>query len=83
MRLVTNTSGMHQSWEAPQLLLPTRQVLWLVSYGRTVDIELYTSQGRANSAWAPTITNVPRTLARGNSYQISGTQFNGLSCSSD
>jgi len=35
------------------------------------------------AAWAPTITSVPSRLLRGNSYQISGTQFNGLSCGSD
>lgn len=79
----TNTSEMHQSWEARQLLLPTGQVLWLIADGQTVDVELYTSDGRPDRAWAPTITSVPRTLARGNSYQISGTQFNGLSCGSD
>jgi hypothetical protein len=79
----TQTSGMHQSWEARQLLLPTGQVMWLVADGRTVDVELYTSRGRASRGWAPTITSVPRTLTRGNSYQISGIQFNGLSAGSD
>jgi len=32
-----------------------------------------------NTAWKPTITSVPKTLTHGNSYTISGTQFNGLS----
>jgi len=79
----TQSSGSHQSWEARTLLLPTGQVLWLIADGSTIDVELYTSQGGVNPAWAPTITSAPRTLTRGASYQISGTQFNGLSCGSD
>ena len=79
----TQTSANHTSYEGRQLLLPTGQVLWLISDGRTIDVELYTSTGQALAAWAPTITAVSRTLQRGSSYQISGTQFNGLSCGSD
>jgi hypothetical protein len=79
----TQSSGSLTSYQGRQLVLPTGQVLWLVADGRTVDVELYTSTGRPSSAWAPTITAVPTKLLRGNSYQISGTQFNGLSCGSD
>lgn len=79
----TQSAGNLTSYQGRQLLLPTGQVLSLVADGRTIDVELYTSTGRANSAWAPTITSVPTKLLRGNSYQISGTQFNGLSCGSD
>jgi hypothetical protein len=32
-----------------------------------------------NPAWAPTITSAPSTVSAGNTYKISGTQFNGLS----
>ena len=64
-------------------MLPTGQILWLVADGRTIDVELYTSTGVPDPAWAPTITSVPSKLRRGQSYQISGTQFNGLSCGSD
>lgn len=41
--------------------------------------EVYTSTGTYQAAWQPTITNVPSTLTHGKTYQISGTQFNGLS----
>jgi hypothetical protein len=79
----TQSAGQLTSYEGRTLLLPSGQVLWLVADGSTIDVEIYTSNGKPNAAWAPTITSVPRTLTRGNSYQISGTQFNGLSCGSD
>ena len=79
----TQSAGSLTSYEGRQLSLPTGQVLSLVADGRTIDVELYTSTGRPKSVWAPTITSVPTKLLRGNSYQISGTQFNGLSCGSD
>jgi hypothetical protein len=74
----TAKSGTLESWDARQLLLPTGQVMWLGADGKTIDVELYTSQGTVSSTWAPTITSVPKTLTHGNSYVISGTQFNGL-----
>jgi len=79
----TQTSHGLTSYQGRQLLLPTGQVLWLAADGRSIDVELYTSTGLPQDAWAPTITAVPKNLRRGNSYQISGTQFNGLSCGSD
>ena len=79
----TQSAGSLTSYEERFLLLPTGQVMSLVAEGSTRDVELYTSQGRPNAAWAPTISSVPRTLVRGSSYQISGTQFNGLSVGSD
>ena len=78
----TASSAKLQSWEARQLLLPTGQVMWLPASGTTPtehDVELYSSPGTINVAWKPAITSVPATLIRGNSYVISGTQFNGLS----
>jgi hypothetical protein len=39
---------------------------------------VYKSTGTYNAAWAPTITSSPATVTRGDTYQISGTQFNGL-----
>lgn len=41
--------------------------------------EVYTSTGTYQAAWQPTITTAPSKVTRGNTYQISGTQFNGLS----
>ena len=79
----TESAASLTSYQGRQLVLPTGQVLWLVADGRTIDVELYTSTGRPKAAWAPTITSAPRSATRGNSYPISGTQFNGLSCGSD
>ncbi len=74
-----------QSWQARSLLLPTGQVMWIPASGSQPlvhDVEIYTSKGTVNPAWAPAITSVPKTLTHGNSYVISGTQFNGLSAGS-
>ena len=54
------------------MLLPTGEVL-INGY------EVYKGDGTYKSAWAPAITSAPATVKRGSSYQISGTQFNGLS----
>ncbi|HEX4861267.1 MAG TPA: hypothetical protein VFV07_08525, partial [Rhizomicrobium sp.] len=40
---------------------------------------VYSSPGSPNPAWAPAITNCPSTITHGTSFQIAGTQFNGLS----
>jgi hypothetical protein len=83
--LVQGTSGTLYEWDGTHLtaeafnggdnclmVLPTGQVL----IGGT---EVYTSTGTYQASWAPTITSVPGTLTHGTTYQISGTQFNGLS----
>lgn len=54
------------------LPLPTGQVLVGGS-------EVYTGKGKPNPAWAPNITSAPSSVTRGSTYQIFGTQFNGLS----
>jgi hypothetical protein len=64
------------SFQAYMLLLPTGQVMVTE---QTNDIEIYTSKGTADPAWAPTISSVPATISRGSSYVIKGTQFNGFS----
>ena len=56
------------------LLLPTGQVMML---GGTAN--LYTPSGKPQASWAPTVTTAPSSVTRGQTYQISGTQFNGLS----
>lgn len=56
------------------LLLPTGQIL-LLGY----EAELYTPTGSPNPKWAPTIKKCPKNISAGQTYQISGTQFNGLS----
>lgn len=42
-------------------------------------VQVYTTTGSPQPAWAPAISSVPGTLTRGASYTVSGTQFNGLS----
>ena len=58
----------------PPLLLPTGQV---AMFGNSVD--LYTPTGQPKSSWTPTVSNSPKSIKRGKTYTISGTQFNGLS----
>ena len=40
---------------------------------------VYKGTGTYDAAWAPAVTDFPSTVTRGSSYQIAGTQFNGLS----
>ena len=54
------------------MVLPTGQIL-IGGY------EVYNYTGTYQAAWQPTISNYPSTVTRGSTYQISGTQFNGLS----
>ncbi len=56
------------------MVLPNGEVL--VGGGTT---QTYTSPGTYQTSWAPTISTYPSTVARGSTYPISGTQFNGLS----
>ena len=64
------------SFEGRMLVLPTGQVLFTDG---TSDVEIYSSVGVPNPAWAPSITHVPATLIHGKTYAAKGTQFNGLS----
>jgi len=54
------------------LVLPTGEV---IVGGSAV----FTPNGKANAAWAPSVTQYPHTVTRGSTYKISGKQFNGLS----
>jgi hypothetical protein len=64
------------SYVGDMLVLPTGQILLTQ---QSTDVEIYTAKGTANPAWAPAITSAPASVTRGNSYVISGKQFNGLS----
>ena len=57
-------------------MLPTGQVL--LAYTAN-EVELYNPVGSPNPAWAPTISSCPANVAPGQTYNIFGTQFNGLS----
>ena len=54
------------------LLLPTGEVMLGGQY-------VYSSSGTYQAAWRPTITSFTSDIFAGGNYQISGTQFNGLS----
>lgn len=56
----------------PLMVLPTGEIL-MGGY------EVFRSTGTYKAAWAPTITTFPSSVTRGSTYQLSGTQFNGLS----
>lgn len=56
----------------PLMVLPTGEVLVGGS-------EVYESSGTYQQGWQPTISSAPSSVARGSSYKITGTQFNGLS----
>ncbi len=58
------------------LVLPTGQVL---STDGSKQVEIYTSPGVPEAGWAPIIGSAPTTVTHGNTYPISGRQFNGLS----
>ncbi|HEX6771354.1 MAG TPA: kelch repeat-containing protein [Acidobacteriaceae bacterium] len=58
------------------LLLPNGQVMYSAS---RKDIEVYTPDSGGQASWKPTITDFPGTLYLGETYRISGTQFNGVS----
>jgi hypothetical protein len=75
----SQTGNPNTSYVGRLTVLPTGQILYTLADGNTTDAEIYTAKGKANSAWAPTITTFPSTVSGGQSYSISGTQFNGLS----
>lgn len=58
------------------LLLPSGQVLFTDTVG---DVDIYTPSGTYQAAWQPTISSFPAVIGQGETYKISGTQFNGLS----
>jgi hypothetical protein len=59
------------------LPLPTGQVLF-VDGSMVVQVYTPAASPTYDPSWAPTITTVPTTIAPGSTYQISGTQLNGL-----
>ncbi len=60
------------------LPLPNGGVL-AMAFNGTFIFTPSTSSATPNPAWAPTIKSVPTTLTHGQTYKITGTQFNGLS----
>ncbi|MGA8154236.1 MAG: hypothetical protein WB952_25040 [Terriglobales bacterium] len=64
------------SFYGTMLVLPTGQILFT---DFSSDVEIYTSSATYKPAWVPTITSLPHNVVRGNTYKVTGTQFNGLS----
>jgi len=58
------------------VVLPNGQILALETDGSNV--WLYNPAGEPSAAWKPGISSAPGTIAPGMSYDISGTQFNGV-----
>ena len=57
------------------LLVPTGQVFLSASSG---DVEVYTPDGDPEDDWRPTIVSVPKAVRNKQTYQLAGTQLNGL-----
>lgn len=73
---VPNSTG-NPSYVGNFLLLPNGQVLFT---DFSSDVEIYTPANNVpDDAWRPTISACPSGVLRGQTYQIAGTQFNGLS----
>jgi hypothetical protein len=73
-----STNG-QDTWTARLLLLPTGQALYS-SQGNTIALFTPDSADPApQSGWKPVLTNYPSAMITGHSYQITGTQLNGLS----
>ncbi len=72
---VSNASK-DDSYVTHLLVLPNGQIMF--TDFSTNGIEILTSAGTYNSAWQPTISSAPSSLTIGQTYPISGTQFNGL-----
>jgi hypothetical protein len=58
------------------MVLPTGGVL---IGGNAGAVGVYTTTGTYQTSWQPTVSTYPTSVTRGDTYQISGTQFNGLS----
>jgi len=70
---LTQVNGI--TYAGPPLVLPTGQIM-VLSYSSVI---LYTPTGQPQASWLPTIKKISKTLTRGQTYKITGTQFNGLS----
>jgi hypothetical protein len=68
----------HASFEGRMVALPSGRVL-VTSRGDATDIWTYTPASGPQDAWRPAITSAPSVVGPGDSYTISGTQFNGFS----
>ena len=82
--MVEGDSGELYLWDGTNLTdakLRTGGIMTVLPNGQILigGSEVYNSTGTYQTAWQPTISSAPSTVTRGDTYQISGTQFNGLS----
>lgn len=64
------------SYNVRLLMLPTGQVL---ETDNSDDVEIYTPGVQPKAGFAPSITSVPTTLSRGQTYTVKGVHLNGFS----
>ncbi len=74
----TGSGGGDIAFTGRLLVLPTGQILFTLADGSSMNAEIYTPNGTFQQAWAPAIKLAPTTITRGSTYQILGTQFNGV-----
>jgi len=68
------------SYQGTLLLLPTGEVLLMAYDQSSTDVvQLYSNGGSPQDAWRPVITSAPTVVGPGDTYVISGQQFNGFS----
>jgi hypothetical protein len=72
----TPNAPYESSFFGRMLVLPTGEIM--LTDGSS-DVELYTSTGNPNPAWAPTIIQFSKKLIHGKISLLTGTQLNGLS----
>lgn len=71
-----STAAGDSSWYGAMLALPNGQILFT---DLSQNLQVWTPAGSYQPAWQPTVSSVATTLTPGDTYPISGTQFNGLS----
>jgi hypothetical protein len=66
---------------ASKFTAPTYSSIFMLPSGQAIvgGTGLYQASGTVNPAWAPIITSYSATITRGQTFPISGQQFNGLS----
>ena len=73
-------AGSFISYQGRMLLLPSGEVLLTAfDQGSTDAVQLYSNGNAPQDAWRPIITSVPSILGLGDTYKVSGKQFNGFS----
>jgi hypothetical protein len=72
----TPNSPNDSSYYGRMLVLPSGEII--LTDGSS-DVELYTSTGGPQGAWAPKVTKVASLLTHGKTFTLSGIQLNGLS----